>query len=281
MNQPKFVLSGRILRNYVELFFKNPKKAFWKAFAIVDERMRLTQRVRVYNYGERLVLADRYEGETTQTLDTLLHLVRYEWVEQLTRDKRGSDFLDDGCGSGYGTHFLASHGVKAVVGTDLDASTIRYAKDHYKLSNLQFMVMDSCRLEFKDESFGCVISFHVIEHVPEGSQELLLRETARILKPDGVLFIGCPNGPVTESDNRFHIHELSVEEFTGSLKKHYADVVVLGQDVVLDGVRLKRDWLRAGSVPQLSRDNFIITDEEVDQCCGLLAICRLPYKSST
>jgi 2-polyprenyl-3-methyl-5-hydroxy-6-metoxy-1,4-benzoquinol methylase len=278
MNQPKLILSWPIVKNYFRLFFSDPKRAFWKAFAIVDERVRLTQRVKVYNYGERLVLADRYNGETTQTLDTLLHLVRYEWVEQLTRDMKEIDFLDDGCGSGYGTHYLASQGIKSITGTDLDSSAVRYAKRHYKLGNLRFMVMDSCHLGFETESFGCVISFHVIEHVPAECQPVLIRETARVLKPDGVFFIGCPNGRVADTDNRFHMHELSAQELTDNLKKYYADVTLFGQDVMLGGTRLKHDWLRAAGIQGLSPENIIITDEDIDRCCGLLAICRSPYR---
>jgi len=46
-------------------------------------------------------------------------------------------------------------------------------------------------LPFVDETFDCVISSQVIEHIPY--DEVLYREIDRVLKPGGQLIIGTPD----------------------------------------------------------------------------------------
>jgi 2-polyprenyl-3-methyl-5-hydroxy-6-metoxy-1,4-benzoquinol methylase len=46
-------------------------------------------------------------------------------------------------------------------------------------------------LPFPDEYFDVVVSNHVIEHVSD--QQLHLSEIARVLKPNGVVYLATPN----------------------------------------------------------------------------------------
>ena len=46
-------------------------------------------------------------------------------------------------------------------------------------------------LGFRDSSFGLVYCYHVLEHVSRPSE--VLQEFSRVLKPNGMLFIGFPN----------------------------------------------------------------------------------------
>ena len=53
------------------------------------------------------------------------------------------------------------------------------------------MEYDDENLPFRDDSFDLVISHHVIEHVNDQLAHLL--ELKRVLKPEGRLYLGCPN----------------------------------------------------------------------------------------
>jgi 2-polyprenyl-3-methyl-5-hydroxy-6-metoxy-1,4-benzoquinol methylase len=43
--------------------------------------------------------------------------------------------LEDGCGSGYGTHYLSSNGVKEIMGIDISSEAIEYATKHFTETN--------------------------------------------------------------------------------------------------------------------------------------------------
>jgi methylase of polypeptide subunit release factors len=47
--------------------------------------------------------------------------------------KEGTIVLDAGCGSGYGTHFLAKNAkIKAIVGIDISPRAISFANKHFR-----------------------------------------------------------------------------------------------------------------------------------------------------
>lgn len=89
--------------------------------------------------------------------------------------------LDLGCGTGVLTNELAKFSDE-IIGIDISAEMIAKAKALYP--NLNFMVMDACSLIWENY-FDAVFSnavFHFIR-----SQELLLQNINRALKPSGVL----------------------------------------------------------------------------------------------
>jgi len=61
----------------------------------------------------------------------------------------------------------------------------------HKLTEVKFINGDAQYIPFKDASFDCVISHHVIEHVP--NDLLFLREVYRVLKKGGLAILGTPN----------------------------------------------------------------------------------------
>src|SRR3954453_22946180 len=62
------------------------------------------------------------------------HLARYTFASRLARGKR---VLDAGCGAGYGSAELA-HAAQSVVGMDVAAEAVGFAREHYRLPNLNF-----------------------------------------------------------------------------------------------------------------------------------------------
>src|SRR5580698_10136591 len=63
------------------------------------------------------------------------HFLRYEWVLQFCRGRR---VLDAGCGTGYGSHFLAANGASAVLAVDISEEALSEATQNYRLDNLRY-----------------------------------------------------------------------------------------------------------------------------------------------
>ena len=79
---------------------------------------------------------------------------------------------------------------------------------------------------YADDSFDCVVSFQVIEHIQD--DHLFLKEINRILKPGGVALITTPNRPLSLSRNPWHIREYTAIELTELAKKYFSYVAMKG-----------------------------------------------------
>lgn len=91
-----------------------------------------------------------------------------------------------GCGKGIEAAILAQQLGAEVTGIDLkdefDATAKRFAD--LKTGN-------AMQLEFADETFDYIFSYHALEHIDD--PKLALREMHRVLKKDGGFWIGTPN----------------------------------------------------------------------------------------
>ena len=146
------------------------------------------------------------------------HLARYTFAARLARGKR---VLDAGCGAGYGSAELA-HVAQSVIGIDCAMDAIGFARENYRLPNLQFEQASCMALPHKDSTFDLVVGFEVIEHLENWRD--FLREVRRVMAPSGQFIVSTPNKAYyTESRgddgaNPFHVHEFEFEEFRTELK---------------------------------------------------------------
>jgi len=135
--------------------------------------------------------------------------------------------------------------------------------------------MNSCHLLFEPNTFDAIVSFDVLEHVQYKGKDKFVAETARVLKPDGVLFIGCPNGNFSHIYNPSH-YELDRNLFTELISSHYSSIKLLGQALRIHDKGLTRDlddfW------GDIKFDNLVIVEEDIGWAFGFLAICRGPRK---
>lgn len=249
---------------------KHPVQAILYLLSWLDRELKFSEYSKASNKGERLVIKDWQQVINSSDPITLAHIQRYEWVLPLVKNDRM--LLDDGCGSGYGAYYLATQGVGKVVGVDLSKDAIRFARRHYQAENLVFMIMDTCELQFSSGTFDAVVSFDVLEHIPFEPKGKFISETIRILKPGGILYIGCPNGPAPGRYNPFH-YDLSKEEFSKLLSRHFRDIGFLGQALEINGVRQERDWYN--HLPaKLSPEDLVIVEWDSGPMFGLIAIAR-------
>jgi glycosyltransferase involved in cell wall biosynthesis len=90
--------------------------------------------------------------------------------------------LDAGCGSS-----VIVQSLNNVIAMDINFGKIRFLRRHA----IPVAQGSAFALPFKDQSFDCLISSEVIEHVP--LDDALFTEMRRVLKPGATLIIGTPD----------------------------------------------------------------------------------------
>jgi|GEM_PF-1845453 len=169
------------------------------------------------NYVERLTPGNKYNHKLIQE-----HVQRYFFASKFCRDKK---VLDIGCGTGYGSHYLANNNAKNIVGLDISNDAISFAKKNYVLPNLSFQIGDALKTKFEDNSFDTIIAFEIIEHVKDPFH--FLNECIRIMKKEGTLILSTPNkefSVILRDRNPFHTHEFFISEFEYLLQNYFQEV---------------------------------------------------------
>ena len=111
--------------------------------------------------------------------------------QRMGLDIKDKDVLEIGCGNGYGGYLLNQLGPKSYIGLDLMEEQVEIAR--HKYSQYTYIVQDATDLsQFADASKDVVIIFGVLHHIPEWRK--VLDEIARVLKPNGQLFLEEPRG---------------------------------------------------------------------------------------
>lgn len=124
--------------------------------------------------------------------------------------------LDIGCGDGEFSSMLLNNNNK-VFGLDISETAVRAAQER----GIQAEYFDvNENLSFEDESFDIVLIFDTLEHVFDPC--FILKESYRVLKPDGILYCGIPNASMLVNRLRFL--------FTGNFK----DCTAIGDKIIPD-----------------------------------------------
>lgn len=117
---------------------------------------------------------------------------RYRLTTQLV-SLQGKDVLDFGTGNGAQAVQFAKSGCR-IIAVDVVQSHLQ-ALASYILNNRIYSILpilyDGARLPLTDESIDLVLSYDVLEHVPD--EPAALRELYRVLKPGGELIVSVPN----------------------------------------------------------------------------------------
>lgn len=195
--------------------------------------------------GERLVINSQVKEQYADVYEE--HLYRYELACKYVAGLR---VLDAACGAGYGSALLKRAGASEVVGVDVDNRSISLAQRDYGGEGIHFETGDVLKLPFADETFDAVISFETIEHVEKGAA--WIRESARVLKPDGLFMVSTPNRSVTNPPlyfeeqpfNEYHRFEYRTSELVGDLLLDYDIEAMFGQNPIDDSRLLSMNWLR-------------------------------------
>lgn len=122
-------------------------------------------------------IISRYTPQLLTFIQIIFQFVKIENVRKV---------LVVGCGKGFEAAYLQELLGAKVYGVDIDQQFDPWAGKHARLLNY-----DGETLPFKDDLFDVVYSFHVLEHVNNPNH--FLRELHRVLKTDGLVYIGVPN----------------------------------------------------------------------------------------
>lgn len=207
----------------------------------------------------------------------------------------GAKVLEGGCGRANKVKAMQAAGFKAV-GVDFAAESVREARQHYP--DLDIRQGDVRSLDFVDGYFDGYWSIGVIEHFWNG-YDPILAEAARVIRPDGVLFLTAPwfspyrkykarRGGYALKDfegepNSFYQFALGTEEIRAQLAHHgfqlliwrgRASEISMAED--MDFLKRPIDWLLGsrGSVPK--RVLRRVVSRALDPFCGhsFLAVAR-------
>ena len=185
------------------------------------------------------------------------------WVEHWHRYHFASRFaggmrvVDAACGEGYGSALLA-RAAASVVGADLSAQAIAHAKATYAgVPNLSFAQAPCTKLPLADASADLFVSFETVEHIHE--QEEFLDEIARVLAPDGLLLLSCPNKREYSDRrgfaNEFHVKELYRDELESLVSRRFPHSRWYGQRPSFFSVIAPEPRAEAGHLAEVSEAN--------------------------
>jgi ubiquinone/menaquinone biosynthesis C-methylase UbiE len=156
------------------------------------------------------------------------HWHRYHFA---ARFAHGLRVVDAACGEGYGSALLA-RSAASVTGADISAEAIAHARAAYAgVANLAFVAAPCTKLPLADASADLFVSFETVEHIDR--QEAFLDEAARVLAPDGLLLLSCPNKREYSDrrgfTNEFHVKELYREELAALVARRFPHARWYGQ----------------------------------------------------
>jgi 2-polyprenyl-3-methyl-5-hydroxy-6-metoxy-1,4-benzoquinol methylase len=164
------------------------------------------------------------------------HIARYEFAAETARGR----ILDLGCGVGYGAEILMdlreADEISQVVGVDIDAESIEYARDMYGYRRADFRVADIRDATLPDRlgRFDTIICFEVIEHMEE--DVAVIRNIIRMLEPKGKLIISTPfgKGKGKPCSCPYHVHQYTENEFLEVLHPYFDVELFVQRDTLIE-----------------------------------------------
>lgn len=161
--------------------------------------------------------AERVSREASDNFVFQRSLLAYHAAAQ----RIAGDVLEIGTGSGYGIEVVAPH-ARRFVTLDKHAP----APELLARPDVEFRQAVVPPLDFPDESFDCVISFQVIEHIRDDRR--FVREIHRVLRPGGRFIVTTPNAPMSLTRNPWHVREYTAAELRRLLAPPFREVEALG-----------------------------------------------------
>ncbi|WP_028551072.1 class I SAM-dependent methyltransferase [Paenibacillus sp. UNC451MF] len=109
------------------------------------------------------------------------------------REQGGKTILEIGAGTGRDSLYFKECGFE-VTCIDLSEEMVRHCKE----KGLNAEVMDFYQLDFADQSFDAVYALNCLLHVPKPELGQVFAEIRRVLKADGLFYMGVYGGRDSE-----------------------------------------------------------------------------------
>jgi 2-polyprenyl-3-methyl-5-hydroxy-6-metoxy-1,4-benzoquinol methylase len=163
-----------------------------------------------WGMGERVIPKIMGDDSASQRIVEL----SFKHYETAARYVKGKRVLDIACGSGYGSRILRLAGASSVLGVDVCADTIQYAREHYQMSGIEFICADAEEFE-SSERFDAIVSYETLEHLQNPSR--FLEHIHNLLVPGGDFLLSVPLGETRHFDP-YHLHAFSQKQLFALLK---------------------------------------------------------------
>lgn len=192
-----------------------------------------------FNPGGALIpLLGRYEP---------LHEARYRFAVPFLRNRQ---FIDFGCGFGFGASILSAHSFGRGIGVDVDPRCIRFATRRFSSPRLSFRLLRHMELPAAEGSVGLVTAFEVIEHLTVDHFHAFLREAVRVLSEDGVIIGSTPNaGCGLTEDPVFHLCEFDQTALQHVAAQYGLHSTILG----VETSKLPSNWVSTAIATRVPR----------------------------
>ncbi len=132
------------------------------------------------------------ERESKTELETWKAEEREAFLQILLNDGKRS-LLEIGAGPGRDSRYFAENGLE-VTCTDLSPEMVRICSQH----GLDAHQLDFYDLRFPGNAFDAVYALNCLLHVPKADLPDVLIEIGRVLRPQGLLYIGVYGGKDSE-----------------------------------------------------------------------------------
>lgn len=154
----------------------------------------------------------RASADQCAILYTRYHLARQFCLESKV-------VLEVGCGSGIGLGYLART-ARQVVGGDVDSNNCRLARNANLNNNkISICQMDGHRLPLTDSCVDLIILFEALYYFHDPAA--FLRESRRVLRPDGILLISSVNSQWSGfNPSPFSTRYLRASELFSEMTRH-------------------------------------------------------------
>lgn len=211
-------------------------------------------------------------------------------IRAALQSRDSSRILDVGCGTGFNVQFLSKYG--NAMGLDYAAEAMQLCREQC----IPFVRASAMSLPFQDEVFDLVSLIDVIYHAWVTDDVALLRESWRVLKPNGVIVIHvaaleCFRRP--SDDLCYTRHRYSRPELVHKLRQAGFDVqrctyrnlvlaplalaskVLSGRGVnPEDELKLPPEWLNKTMLALLRAENAIMHMVNLPFGVSLMALAR-------
>lgn len=193
--------------------------------------------------------ANECETAKDKTMDDLMLETYFKKLRVLSSEK----VLDYGCGSGrlYGVWKKHCHvgGREQYYGIDISGVCLEHAQKEYPDLEMgkNLKEFDGLHIPFGENTFEKVICFGVFDAC---SQELVIRELFRVLKPGGVLLLTGKNNHYLSDDKEALIAEINARK--KGHPNYFTDVHSLYKSLLEHGVKIEEEYyfLKRGDFPR-------------------------------
>ncbi len=116
-------------------------------------------------------------------------------------DLRGKCILDIGCGMGQHAKQYSDLGAKAILGIDISAKMLSYAKEYNNADNITYTQMAMEDIELIDRKFDVITSSFVFDYIEDFDS--LLKNIHNLLQDNGTLVFSMSHPVATAFDGTY------------------------------------------------------------------------------